>query len=301
MSNSIKAAAKLNLYLHILATRADGYHTLESLVVFTDLTDHLSVRKSDVLSLEVTGEFAADSGNPESNLALKAAHALQQATNTQHGAHLVLEKNIPVGAGLGGGSADAAATLQLLNNHWQLALSLDELKKIGKKIGADVPMCLEGKPLIARSIGDELEPLAKKIPALHAVLVYPRKLLSTAHVYANFDHPPKNDRRRIRSHRTKLEGLLTETGPSQEIGAFFAQLASSRNDLGRPAISLMPEIAKVLLALQTAPGPKRFVRMSGSGACCFALVDNRDAAENLAAHIRTQYPGWWTKKVAISN
>ncbi len=299
MSSSAKAYAKLNLYLHILGARADGYHALESLVVFTDLADTLTVEKSAQLELKVIGEFAAACGKVEENLVRKAARLLQKVTNTDHGARITLEKNIPVGAGMGGGSADAAAALTLLNDHWQLGLSPAELKKVGKKLGADVVLCLEGRPLIARGIGDELEIISEQLPPLHTVLVYPGKPLSTAQVYAAFNSPPEEDRRHSSPHSKEGVGVLfRETLPPQG-ERFLQRLASTRNDLQRPAVTLMPEVAEVLLALETAPQQPPFVRMTGSGSACFALMKKAEDAMRLATQLRTQCPGWWVRETAV--
>lgn len=260
------APAKINLTLHILGRRADGYHEIESLVAFTELADQLGVEPADTLSLKVSGEFAVEAGEAESNLVMKAARKLQKAGNTSKGAAITLQKHIPVGAGLGGGSSDAATALRLLNDLWDLKFSGAQLHEIARTLGADVPMFLVGRPLIARGIGDKIELLEKPLPYTHAVLVHPRKVLATAGVYAAYT-------------------------PSQVSG--------ERNDLQRAAISVMPEVAEVLLALETALPKAALVRMSGSGACCYALYARAEDAAACAQAMRGQYLHWWVAGTTI--
>lgn len=270
-----EAQAKLNLYLHIQGERADGYHLLESLVAFTTFADHLAVEVDGSLSLIVIGEFASEAGH-EDNLVLRATRALQQACNVTQGARMTLTKNIPVGAGLGGGSADAAATLKLLCKLWAVIPSQQQLHDIAISLGADVPMCLAGKPLIARGIGDELTLLKEPLPPLHMVLVYPRVHLSTPEVYKCYQHE------------------YAAPSPVLNHWALVASLEPSRNQLQRAAISLSPEVAEVLLVLEGYP-QSQLVRMCGSGSTCFAICEDAGAAESLAQDIARRYPHWWVK------
>jgi 4-diphosphocytidyl-2-C-methyl-D-erythritol kinase len=263
------APAKLNLILHVTGRRADGYHTLESLVTFLDLADRLRVEPCALLTLETSGPFAAGAGAAEDNLMLKAARLLAGEAGTAQGAALRLDKQIPAGAGLGGASADAAAALRLLNDFWQCGLDRSALARLALQLGADVPMCLDSRPVIARGIGELLEPVA--LPQLHLVLVYPNRPLATAQVYAALKRK--------------------EPAPHAAIEDYLA----GSNDLQRAAIALMPEIAEMLLALETAPVTPQAARMSGSGSCCFAIMENADEAKLLAAHLARQYPGWWVK------
>lgn len=278
---TLDAPAKLNLYLHLLGRRADGYHLLESLVVFTNLADELIIEAADALSLTLDGPFARAAGDTEHNLVLKAARALWHHTHTRHGARITLTKNIPVGAGLGGGSADAAAALRGLNTLWSLGLSDNALASIGLSLGADVPLCLAGKPAIMRGIGEELAPFEAPLPTLTALLVYPNSPLATRAVYEAC---------------TKLPMPVTAPwhpmmGDAQ---SFLASLAPTRNHLQQAAIGLNVEVAEVLLALETLVVTPDFVRMTGSGACCFALYAN--AAEAMAAHaqIAREHPNWFS-------
>jgi 4-diphosphocytidyl-2-C-methyl-D-erythritol kinase len=268
---SLAAHAKLNLFLHITGKREDGYHLLESLVVFTSLHDVLTIAESDTLEFSMDGEFAEPAGN-DNNLVLRAARLLELEAASARGAALHLTKNIPVGAGLGGGSADAAAALRGLNDFWQLGLSEEKLMALGLKLGADVPMCLVGAPLVARGIGEEVTLLGAALPPMLAVLVHPRIPLLTAQVYAMADH-------HFPDHREGYGGA--------------DWLQRSRNDLQRPAIAASPKVAEVLLAMETVPPKPDLVRMTGSGACCFALFSDADRAANYAATLRAQYPEWW--------
>lgn len=281
---TLSAPAKLNLYLHILGRRPDGYHLLESLVVFTSLVDQLMVEEAADLSLRVEGEFATQVGSLEKNLVLRAARALQAHTATTRGAAITLHKQIPVGAGLGGGSADAAATLRALNQLWQLGLNDAALQRIALPLGADVPMCLAARPSIARGIGEQLEPVTHLAP-LHALLVYPHAALLSAEVYAHYRH-----------QTARPTPALPDT---PDAAAWLAALAPTRNDLQSPAITLRPEVAEVLLALETVHPSSDYVRMTGSGACCFALYANAAEASRAATSLAAQYPDWWVRAVDV--
>lgn len=270
------ANAKLNLYLHILGKRADGYHLLESLVVFTDFGDSLRAEHGTGLSLVVDGEFADAAGNHDDNLVLRAARALQQACGITQGATLFLSKQIPVGAGLGGGSADAAAALRALCKLWAVIPSHEQLHAIAMSLGADVAMCLKNRPLMARGIGDEISPLSAPLPPLHLVLVYPRVHVATPSVYQRYRHE-----REI-------------AAPAIDMADMVGSLAQSHNQLQRAAISVAPEVAEVLLALEGYPQAE-MVRMCGSGSSCFALCASADAAAHLAEDITKRYPQWWVK------
>lgn len=269
------APAKLNLTLRIVGKRSDGYHLLESLVAFTDLHDVLEVTAAETLSLRVTGPFAAACGAVEENLVLRAARLLGT-----RGAAFTLTKNIPPGAGLGGGSADAAAALQLLNACWGLRLSDAQLQAYATQLGADVAMFLRApQPLIARGIGEEITPLPTALPPLHAVLVYPHQPLATPAVYGAYQHAPGD------------APALVMTD------AWLSQIMASRNALQSAAMGLMPEISQMLQALEVTPA--LLARMTGSGACCFALYDRADAAQASAIALHARYPQWWVQATAL--
>ncbi len=291
MPLTVFAPAKLNLCLHVVGRRADGYHLLESLVAFTDCADALCFEPGEGITLRVEGEFAEASGDDiNNNLVMRAARALQQHSKTRLGATITLTKNIPVGAGLGGGSADAAATLHALNQLWQLHLSLDALLMLGAPLGADIAMCLHSKPLIARGIGEIIDPCAIVLPPMHAVLVYPRTTLLSVDVYRTLAA--------MRCSRSPAMALVPERfEASHEVVAWLA--GNTCNDLQQPAIAMAPVVAEVLSAMEsTVPAPT-FIRMTGSGACCFALFASADQSAAYADIFAKNYPQWWVHACSI--
>ncbi len=278
---TLVAPAKLNLYLHVLGKREDGYHDLESLVVFTEFADRLTVEPAEDLSLVVEGEFAEASGAAENNLVLKAARALQSKLPQRPGAKITLTKHIPVGAGLGGGSADAAATLRGLNRFWGMDLSYRDLLWMAGTLGADVPMCIASTPAIARGTGTELVPFLTHWPRISLLLVHPRVALLSKDVYGALELPK-------------------DARPSAEIplhhpAILLDSLKSTRNDLQRAAIVREAKVAQVLLALETLQPAPSLVRMSGSGACCFAIYTDHTVANKAADSIARNHPDWWVK------
>lgn len=278
----LQAPAKLNLFLHMQGRRADGYHLLESLVVFADVADTLEFRLATELSLSVRGEFAGDAGIEEENLVLKAARALLKKCNTRRGATILLTKNIPVGAGLGGGSADAAATLRGLNALWQLGLEDAALREIASTLGADVVMCLHSKPAIARGVGDEVAMIAAPLPPLFYVMAHPRVALLTKEVYDAFAALQQTD---------AAPEWHYPAGADAEI--LLAALVSTQNDLQAAAIAVSPLVKQFLQVLEAIEPRADLVRMSGSGACCFALYRDQRSAASAAANLRMDYPQWW--------
>lgn len=274
-----QARAKLNLFLHLTGKRPDGYHELLTSVVFPEFGDRLTFSPSDLLTLMVTGEFADDCRGDD-NLVLHAAKLLQDYTQTAFGARITLEKNIPVGAGLGGGSADAAAALRGLNRLWKLKLSFLELLELAEQLGADVPMCLHSKPLIASGIGEEIALLDDHEPAesFYFVLVYPRVKLLTAQVFAM-----------LTPEEVERSSFALSHGYDD---SFMKQ----RNDLQRAAVAASPAVGEVLLALETAPMKGLVSRMTGSGSCCFSVFNRKDDAERCAAYMQAQYPHWWVQQ-----
>jgi 4-diphosphocytidyl-2-C-methyl-D-erythritol kinase len=257
------AWAKINLTLHITGRRADGYHELDSLIVFAGLGDELRVAPGPDLRLDIEGPFAPalGPGDPE-NLVLGAARALGARFGVEAGARFGLIKRLPVAAGLGGGSADAAAALRALVELWGLEVPEPELIKLAAAIGADVPVCLAGRASFVGGIGDEIVP-APPLPPAWLVLVNPGLPLSTAAVFAartgDFS-PPARWR-----------------DPIPDVRALAARLATRRNDLEAPALGLVPEIREVLATLRDSAGCM-LARMSGSGATCFGLYAVEAAA-----------------------
>jgi 4-diphosphocytidyl-2-C-methyl-D-erythritol kinase len=302
------APAKVNLTLHVIARRRDGYHDIESLVAFADVGDSLSFTPGGTLALHVRGPMAAAAGAVGANLVLKAARALSERAEGLTLGAFVLTKRLPVAAGLGGGSADAAAALRLLARANRLALDDPRLYAAARATGADVPVCLDPRPRIMRGIGDVLSaPL--DLPRLPAVLVNPGAAVPTKDVFAALALPPPlagEVAERSAAEEGPHEGSCKLT-PSpilprkrwREQTEFAATLAAGRNDLEAPAIKLQPAIADVLAALREMPHC-RLARMSGSGATCFGLFDSRRAATAAARALRARHSGWWVRAAVLA-
>jgi 4-diphosphocytidyl-2-C-methyl-D-erythritol kinase len=268
------ARAKINLHLHVVGRRDDGYHLLDSLVAFADVGDRLTVAPADGLTLSVTGPFAAGLDAESDNLVLRAARALAARAGIAPAGALVLEKNLPVASGIGGGSADAAAALRLLCRFWGLdPASADSL---AAGLGADVPVCVAGVPAVMSGIGEVLTP-APALPDVGIVLVNPGVAISTPSVF------------RARSGAFSGPAYFPATG-WHGCDALVAALRTTRNDLEPAARLLAPSIGQVLDTLGETPGC-RLARMSGSGATCFGLFATPEAAR---AAVRTiARTGWW--------
>jgi 4-diphosphocytidyl-2-C-methyl-D-erythritol kinase len=269
------APAKINLALHVTGQRDDGYHLLDMLVTFTAHGDRLSFTSADRDGFTLGGRFAADlGGEPGSNLVLRARDLLRQAAFARGGhapaVSIHLEKNLPIASGIGGGSADAAAALRGLQRFWNVRVPPDILSALALQLGADVPMCLESRPLIARGIGEEIERVA--LPRLFLVLANPLKAVSTPQIFR----------------------LLTEKNNRPldlAAGDWMAAIAANRNDLEPPARSLTPEIAEISALL--AESGAGLVRMSGSGATCFGIFPSFQAAETAAQQLHRLRPDWY--------
>jgi 4-diphosphocytidyl-2-C-methyl-D-erythritol kinase len=272
------ARAKVNLALHVMGRRPDGYHLLDSIVVFADIFDTLRFTPAAENSLRVTGPLS-DGVGITGNLVLRAQEAMAQAFGKLiPKVAVTLDKQIPAAAGLGGGSADAAAALRALCRFAGLDPLSRAVREIALSLGADVPVCLHSRACRLRGIGETLEPLPGLSPS-NVVLANPGVPVPTADVFAALKLSPG------------------EAGyPPLELPF---ELSNSRNDLTPPAISVAPVIEEVLSALRALPGVK-FVRMSGSGGTCFALFDDRPAAETAAADLATRQPDWWIKPAVLS-
>ncbi len=271
------APAKINLALHVTGRRADGYHLLESLVAFARLGDRITVSAAPDDRLSVTGPFAEHVPADELNLILRARESLRAAFPglTGRPVAIELEKNLPVASGIGGGSSDAAQTLLALAEFWEVA-ERDVLGAIGLELGADVPMCLAACPLIARGIGDVLEPL-DCFPVLPLVLVNSGFALTTRDIFDALG--------------SRNNPGLAPLPAGVDFAGVRGWLAAARNDLQPPAIAAAPIIAETLDAL--ARGGAAFVRMSGSGATCFGLYETPEGARSAAEKISAAHPGWW--------
>ena len=278
MTHSMLAPAKINLALHVTGRRADGYHLLESLVVFAAFGDRLSVAAAASDSVSVDGPHGAGLPTDAGNLVVAARDRLRAAfgADATPPVAIRLDKHLPVASGIGGGSSDAAATLKMLAAHWHLDAASPEIAAIAAMLGADVPMCLDGRALLARGIGHDLQPL-EAWPGFDVVLVNPGVAVSTPAVFSKLsrrDNPP-----------------LPPLPAAPDRPAALAFLAAARNDLETPARALAPEISAALDALGSAGA--RFARMSGSGATCFGIFDDCAEAQAAADRIRSDRPGWF--------
>jgi 4-diphosphocytidyl-2-C-methyl-D-erythritol kinase len=287
-----KAPAKINLTLRVLGRRADGYHELESLVAFAGVGDALTFAPGGALTLAVSGPTAQAVGDNADNLVLKAARALAERIADLTLGSFALSKRLPVAAGLGGGSADAAAALRLLARANGVALDDPRLMQAAQATGSDVPVCLDPKPRLMRGVGDVLS-AQLDLPRLFAVLVNPGVAVSTRDVFAalNLASPAA-------SGGASSPTPLVSEGWGGEPTALVAALAKDRNDLEAPAIELEPAIANVLAVLQALPDC-RLARMSGSGATCFGLFPTNAAAAAAARTLRVGYPQWWVRATAL--
>lgn len=280
------APAKVNLFLHVGPLEADGYHPLASLVVFADVGDRLAVERAERLSLAVTGPFAHALEGEGDNLVLRAVRALGAAAGIgEPGLRITLGKQLPVAAGLGGGSSDAGAALKLARDALGLPLDDGALAEIAAGIGADGPMCLHARAAWAEGRGDVLT-FETGLPPLPALLVNPGVPSSTGAVYRAFDDDATGAANRPRP-------------PSAwDLSSVIDWLAGQRNDLQAPAISLAPAIGEALAATADLPGA-RLARMSGSGATVFALFDTTAAAGAAAEALSARHPDWWVRPTVL--
>ena len=273
------APAKINLFLHILGKRPNGYHDMQSLVVFSAFGDEIEAEPASDLTLSISGPRAAAIAGVASadNLIMRAANLLRErAGRPALGAHLRLRKEIPAGAGLGGGSSDAAVTLKLLNTLWGLNLALSELEGIGLSLGADIPVCLRAQPTWVGGIGEDLE-AAEGLPPLWLVLAFTGREMPTAPVFKELK---------------REEWSAVKASPSfASADALAFDLRDTRNDLEAPALRLQPQIGPLINELRHQPGCQ-LARMSGSGSACFGIfaseIEAFQAADNL-----TQHHGLW--------
>lgn len=277
------APAKVNLALHVTGQRDDGYHLLDSVVTFAEDGDELTFETSETDRLDLGGRFggllSADGEGCDGNLVLKARDLLRAALDEAGQAHtpvaITLEKNLPIASGIGGGSADAAATLRGLIRLWRVDLADEVATAIALRLGADVPMCLSSTPLRARGIGEQLEPAA--MPSFPMVLVNPLKAVSTPDVFRRLerrDNPPIGD----------LPAVY-------DAAAWLSSLSALRNDLETPAAGVVGEIAEASDLLRQSRAD--LVRMSGSGATCFGLYSDDAAALKAALALSAFKPDWY--------
>jgi 4-diphosphocytidyl-2-C-methyl-D-erythritol kinase len=271
------APAKINLTLHVTGQRPDGYHMLDSLVVFADIGDRLSIEPAEDLSLTVTGPMAAGVPSDGRNLVLKAAQFAGFAAG-----RIVLEKHLPGEAGIGGGSSDAAAMLRAVSQ--LTGAPVEAVASGAEALGADVPVCLAARATRMQNIGEQLSAV-DELPVLHAVLVNPGLSVPTPAVFKAL----------AQKENAAMPAELPDFKAASDI---MPWLQTMRNDLEPAAISLHPGIGDVLHALAELPGA-RVVRMSGSGATCFALFAHRTQAEAAARRLGQKYPQWWVRPATL--
>ena len=278
------APAKINLFLHVAAPGADGFHPLSSLMVFADIGDQVSLTPAEALGLKVYGPFAAGLEGESDNLVIRAALALAaRARRPLPPLGLALEKNLPVAAGLGGGSSDAGTALRLLRSAWELPISDDDLEAVAASLGSDGAACLWGRPVLAEGRGERLS-AAPDLPVCDAVLVNPRVSVSTGQVYGLYDRAGRFSDPLPPPMPAGLESV-------QELAAW---LTTTTNDLQAPAMDLAPAIGDVITTLADEP-ETLLARMSGSGATCFALCGSDLEAHGLADRIGRMRPEWWVQ------
>lgn len=266
------ARAKVNLCLHVTGQRDDGYHLLDSIVVFADLGDRITVVPDEGFSLTVNGPFAAGLSTGDDNLVLQAAELYSQHCK---GAAITLTKNLPVASGIGGGSADAAAMLRAMSHMTGVALPRDA----GLSLGADVPVCLQSISCRMQGIGDKIIPLVG-FPKYFAVLVCPNVQLSTSDVFAALE--------------TKENTAIAQITDKRSIDQFLCQ---QRNDLERPSADIATEIGQCLHEIRNQGA--FLARMSGSGATCFGLFETGQASEEAAKTIASSHSDWWVKSCVL--
>jgi 4-diphosphocytidyl-2-C-methyl-D-erythritol kinase len=276
----LTARAKINLYLHIVGRRPDGYHLIDSLVCFAELGDQLMLSPAAELSLSLDGPFAPGLPNGD-NLVLAAARLVDPA----RGASIRLIKQLPVAAGIGGGSADAAAALVGLGRLWERALPAPDRVLA---LGADLPVCLSSGPSFVGGIGEQLAP-APALPRVHLVLANPSRPLPTIEVF----------RRYGRQSGGRFSTPARWDDPPVDAADLAARLAERGNDLTEAAVAIVPEVGDVIAAIAGSPGCL-LSRMSGSGATCFGLFAAADEAAGAAAKLEAKAPGWWIRATAVA-
>ena len=287
------ARAKVNLTLRVHGRRTDGYHDIESLVAFADCADTLTLAPAPDLRLTTTGPRALDCGEGPDNLVIRAAHALGERIKGLKAGHFTLEKHLPVAAGIGGGSADAAAALRLLARANGIAADDPRVTDVARQTGADIPVCLASRACTMTGVGEQLAFLA--LPKLPCVMVNPGAAVATKDVFAALGL----------LHGELLAGPVDVVqsrdwpGPEAAFDEWLRAIAEGTNDLEPPAIKVEPIVGDVLAALRTTPGIG-LARMSGSGATCFGIFENADDAGRAAKAIAQAHPGWWVHAGTLS-
>jgi len=287
------ARAKVNLTLRVVGRRVDGYHDLESVVAFADCADRLTLTVGSELHLVTTGPLAQACGETTDNLVFKAAQLLRERVANLKVGGFTLDKVLPVAAGIGGGSADAAAALRLLARANDLAIDDPRLIEVARLTGADVPVCLASRACVMTGVGETLQPLA--VPIMPCVMVNPRVPVATKDVFKALGL--RSGELLVGVTDVLRAAAWPEAGASLE--DWVEALAAGSNDLEAPAIRIQPVIGKVIAALSATNGAW-LVRMSGSGATCFAIYENTAEAQRAAQKIQLDHPGWWVHAGTLS-
>ncbi len=280
----VAAAAKINLTLGIVGRRGDGYHLIESFVVFADLADLVGLAPAERFALRVAGTFAGAAGPAASNLAAIAAHRLAALVGREPALRLTLTKSLPVAAGLGGGSSDAAAVLTGMERLWRLDLEPERRDRLALGLGADVPVCLFGRPAFVSGIGERVA-AAPPLPDLHLVLANPGMRLAAGDVYARRRGPFSPPRGR-------------PPAVPRDAAGFAAWLGALPNDLTAAAAAAAPAVERVLTATAAQEGCL-LARMTGSGPTCFGMFAQAEAAARAARRIGAAEPSWWVRAAAV--
>lgn len=278
-----RARAKINLYLHVTGKRDDGYHLLDSLMAFADVGDQITALPAKGLSMTIDGPYGEGLPTGPENLVMKAALGLQKLCQVSDGAKIHLTKNLPPASGIGGGSADAAATLRALMALWAITPEETALYELALSLGADVPICLKGRASFVAGIGEDIT-LAPPLPEGWLVLINPNVEVSTPAVF------------KARTGAFTPANQFNEQAP--DAVGLACLLADRHNDLMAPAIKVAPVVQDCLDALRAEQGCK-LARMSGSGATCFGLFAAKTEAEQAAARIAEARPGWWVSPAAL--
>lgn len=290
----IFAPAKINLFLHLTGRRADGYHTLDSLVGFVDIGDVITIENAPSFSFSVVGEFAPvlqssqkqnTAFNDDTNLVVRAARLLSDIADKPLAVSITLEKNLPVAAGIGGGSSDAAATVWGLVQYWGLPTDAAYIQPLLERLGADVPVCYDCAPRFMRGIGDRLLPPID-LPDIPILLVNPNISCSTQDVFLH--------------HRAPYQSDLNLPSSFEDARALIDFLKGCDNGLFDAAIECVPQIGNVITALQTQ-GDALFVQMSGSGATCFALFETMEKCRAAEKVIARANPDWWIRSGTLNS
>jgi 4-diphosphocytidyl-2-C-methyl-D-erythritol kinase len=287
------ARAKVNLTLRVNGRRTDGYHDLESLVAFADCADRLTLTPGPDLDLKMLGPLAEACGDTSDNLVLKAARLLAARVPGMKVGSFTLDKALPVAAGIGGGSADAAAALRLLAQLNGIALDDPRIMEVAKLTGADVPVCVNSRGCVMTGVGEALEPLT--LPKMPCVMVNPGVPVATRDVFNALGL--RNGELRVGVTDVLLQDRWPDGGASLE--EWVEALAASSNDLETPALRVQPVIGEVIAALNATNGAW-LARMSGSGATCFAIYENTAEAGRAAEKLRRDHPGWWVHSGTLS-